>query len=243
MQGRNDFQQTGYGGPCPPPNRGKHRYRFRRFATDLDSLQANPNEGHSAMQCSKKRLTAIHAAISRAIDVARFRYLTGALVAATCFIEPSPCLAQHDANDRQTVAVSGRGEVRRAPDTVEITVGVTSEAKSAGKALDENNAATDALIESIRRHGVDQRDIQTTNIAVSPKYEQPREQVARREIVGYTVTNQLRVRMQDVSKLEVTRHRRRGDHCSHMQPASPCGWHGIRCDRAKAKAESSRSGR
>lgn len=31
-QGRNDFGETGYGGPCPPS--GTHRYFFRVFALD-----------------------------------------------------------------------------------------------------------------------------------------------------------------------------------------------------------------
>jgi Raf kinase inhibitor-like YbhB/YbcL family protein len=38
VQGRNDYQQTGYGGPCPPPNHGKHRYRFHLYAADIESL-------------------------------------------------------------------------------------------------------------------------------------------------------------------------------------------------------------
>jgi Raf kinase inhibitor-like YbhB/YbcL family protein len=31
VQGRNDFGQTGYGGPCPPPG-SPHHYHFRLFA-------------------------------------------------------------------------------------------------------------------------------------------------------------------------------------------------------------------
>ncbi len=33
-QGVNDFGRIGYGGPCPPPGRGKHRYFFRLYALD-----------------------------------------------------------------------------------------------------------------------------------------------------------------------------------------------------------------
>jgi Raf kinase inhibitor-like YbhB/YbcL family protein len=36
LQGRNDFGRTGYGGPCPPG--GTHRYVFRLFALDTESV-------------------------------------------------------------------------------------------------------------------------------------------------------------------------------------------------------------
>ena len=31
-EGRNDFRQIGYRGPCPPPGHGPHRYFFRLYA-------------------------------------------------------------------------------------------------------------------------------------------------------------------------------------------------------------------
>ena len=34
-QGRNDFNQIGYGGPCPPKG-GPHRYYFKLYALDRD---------------------------------------------------------------------------------------------------------------------------------------------------------------------------------------------------------------
>jgi phosphatidylethanolamine-binding protein (PEBP) family uncharacterized protein len=36
VEGRNDFGTSGYGGPCPPPGHGPHRYSFRLYALDSD---------------------------------------------------------------------------------------------------------------------------------------------------------------------------------------------------------------
>jgi Raf kinase inhibitor-like YbhB/YbcL family protein len=33
-EGTNDFGTIGYGGPCPPPGHGPHRYFFRLYALD-----------------------------------------------------------------------------------------------------------------------------------------------------------------------------------------------------------------
>lgn len=34
----NDFNRTGYGGPCPPHRHGLHHYQFRLFALSIDRL-------------------------------------------------------------------------------------------------------------------------------------------------------------------------------------------------------------
>ena len=34
LQGENSFGKTGYGGPCPPPGHGPHRYYFKLYALD-----------------------------------------------------------------------------------------------------------------------------------------------------------------------------------------------------------------
>jgi Raf kinase inhibitor-like YbhB/YbcL family protein len=37
-QGLNDFGYVGYGGPCPPKGHGYHRYFFRIYALDVETL-------------------------------------------------------------------------------------------------------------------------------------------------------------------------------------------------------------
>jgi Raf kinase inhibitor-like YbhB/YbcL family protein len=42
-QATNDFQQAGYGGPCPPHRHGLHHYHFRLLALSIDRLAVRKN--------------------------------------------------------------------------------------------------------------------------------------------------------------------------------------------------------
>jgi Raf kinase inhibitor-like YbhB/YbcL family protein len=42
QSGMNDFGKSAYGGPCPPPGRGSHRYFFKLNALDIPSLGLSP---------------------------------------------------------------------------------------------------------------------------------------------------------------------------------------------------------
>jgi Raf kinase inhibitor-like YbhB/YbcL family protein len=41
-QAKNDFDEVGYGPPCPPPGDPAHHYRFRLAALDIAELPAAP---------------------------------------------------------------------------------------------------------------------------------------------------------------------------------------------------------
>lgn len=47
VEGRNDFGQVGYGGPCPLY--GTHQYKFELYALD-DNLDLPPGAGHQSVQ-------------------------------------------------------------------------------------------------------------------------------------------------------------------------------------------------
>lgn len=48
--GKNDFQHDGYGGPCPPPQHGEHRYFFSLYALDVESLNLEPRATHAEVE-------------------------------------------------------------------------------------------------------------------------------------------------------------------------------------------------
>lgn len=50
---QNDFGRQGYGGPCPPPGHGPHRYFFRLYALDVPSLAVR-GRGRGALEAALK---------------------------------------------------------------------------------------------------------------------------------------------------------------------------------------------
>ncbi|MEM7461495.1 MAG: SIMPL domain-containing protein [Pseudomonadota bacterium] len=103
------------------------------------------------------------------------------------------------------IRVSGQGEEFLAPDMAILTLGVLREAETARAALDANSAAMKDVVAAMREAGIEDRDLQTSNFSVQPRYVYPKQQrdgtQEAPKIVGYTVSNQLTVRIRDLSKL------------------------------------------
>ena len=99
-----------------------------------------------------------------------------------------------------TVTVAGQGTVTAAPDMAEITSGVVTQAPTAAQALAANSQAMERLLQALGALDVAARDVQTTNISVSPLRRQGRDGQPP-EITGYEVTNQVRVKVRDLSRL------------------------------------------
>ena len=79
---------------------------------------------------------------------------------------------------------------------------MTTEAKTAREALDQNTEAMAKVVEALKADGIDAKDIQTVNFSVGPVYEQTADrQAAPPVVVGYRVTNQVRITLHDIKKL------------------------------------------
>ncbi|HTQ56912.1 MAG TPA: YbhB/YbcL family Raf kinase inhibitor-like protein [Bryobacteraceae bacterium] len=50
LSGVNDFGRPGYGGPCPPKGHGPHRYYFKLYALDVESLGLRPGAGRRDLE-------------------------------------------------------------------------------------------------------------------------------------------------------------------------------------------------
>jgi uncharacterized protein YggE len=106
-------------------------------------------------------------------------------------------LAQADA---RRITVTGEGWVDVAPDMATVTLGVTSEAQGAREAIDDNSQAMAAVLERLRAAGIEERDLQTADFTVSPRFDYSRSD-GRGEITGFLAQNTVSVRVRDLEKL------------------------------------------
>jgi len=100
-----------------------------------------------------------------------------------------------------SITVAGTGESHAKPDFALVQVGVVTEALTAAEALKKNNEAMSHLIVMIRKRGIEDRDLQTTQFNVSPRYKYDKVQQEPPKIAGYQVTNEVRVKVRNLNTL------------------------------------------
>jgi uncharacterized protein YggE len=105
------------------------------------------------------------------------------------------------------IQVTAEGSVDLAPDMAVLGLTVMREAKTARLALDANSAAMKQVLAALQKQGIAERDLQTANFSIQPRYVYPSSNAGggrkQRKIVGYTVRNSLTVRVRDIANLGV----------------------------------------
>ena len=128
------------------------------------------------------------------------RLILAALVA--CAVPLAPVAAQPvpaaplAAGTRLDVAATG--EVRRVPDLVRINAGVVTQSPNASEALRQNAARMAPVRAALRRAGVAERDIQTSNISLSADYRH--RENAPPLLTGYRASNEVNIRFRDIAR-------------------------------------------
>jgi uncharacterized protein YggE len=127
-----------------------------------------------------------------------FTAKTASLALLVVALAGAPALA--DEAPKRTISLSATGAVRTPPDKVDISTGVTSQADTAKEALAKNTEAMSQVVAALKAGGIDPKDIQTTNFSVSALYEDRKENRSP-TIIGYQVTNSVRITVHDIGKL------------------------------------------
>lgn len=115
---------------------------------------------------------------------------------------PAPAMAPGNT----LLTVSAEGRATRAPDLAVFSAGVASTGKTAGEALSANAADMNRVIAALKRAGVADRDIQTSNLSLNPVYaEQLRLPDGRTDdtpprITGYQVSDTVIVRQRNLAE-------------------------------------------
>lgn len=119
----------------------------------------------------------------------------GALAPAHAQDMPHAMMMAHDGT---MLTITAEGSTSRVPDLATIRAGVTTEAATAGEAMRQTSSKMAQVIAALRRAGIAERDIQTANIALSPRYRYVDNEPPT--ITGYQATNTVNVRFRDIEK-------------------------------------------
>ena len=125
--------------------------------------------------------------------------LTAALAAAGC--STAPQVQEIDAPRRAntqpgTVVVRAEGSVQAVPNTAVLGISVEITEPSVAAARDRAARVADAVIDELRRHGVEDRDMQTSRFSIQPEYQYADD--GRRRLTGYRVVHALTVTYRDL---------------------------------------------
>ena len=110
--------------------------------------------------------------------------------------EPAPVAAPADGT---LLSVSASGDATRIPDVATISAGVVTQAADANAALRANAEQMNRLMEAVRKAGIAERDIRTSDLGVSPQYR--RADGEAREISGNEARNTVNLTIRDISEL------------------------------------------
>ena len=126
------------------------------------------------------------------------RLTVAAAALAATLAAASPALAE-DTRMPRLISLSGHGEMRMAPDMAFVTTGVLSQGVTAADALAANTAAMNALFAALTGAGIAEKDVQTSNFFVQPRYNFQDGKAP--ELIGYDVSNTVSVIVRKIGDL------------------------------------------
>lgn len=91
----------------------------------------------------------------------------------------------------------GTGEATGKPDTAKFIVGITKTGPSVGEAQNQTNAAVNAIVEGLKKQGIQDKDIKTDEYSVNPNIDFTS---GTQKTNGYTVSTNITVKIKEADK-------------------------------------------
>lgn len=106
-----------------------------------------------------------------------------------------------EAVTKGSLAVKGQGKVTAKPDMAFISVGVTTQNKTAVGAQSENNQKMESVMTTLKGLGLAEVDIRTTSYDLSPRYDYITSKTGeqKQQLNGYVATNQVQVTIRNIN--------------------------------------------
>lgn len=130
------------------------------------------------------------------------------MAATPLLAQPSPPAAPHMEHMMKhgaiaKLTVTGEGRATAVPDMAMINLGVSTRAATAAEAMAQNATRQNAVIEALKAQGVEDRDIQTSGLNLSPEmsYSQDSKPPV---LTGYAAQNMVSVRVRKLEGLGAT---------------------------------------
>jgi uncharacterized protein YggE len=124
----------------------------------------------------------------------------GALIVAVAALamRPGPAVGAPTTDGQpalHTITVTGTAAVTRIPDVARVSVGVGVTKTTVKAARESAGKSMTAIIAAIKALGIDEKDIKTSSIDLSPQYNN-----TGTRIVGYRMSEQLQITVRDLDK-------------------------------------------
>ncbi|MCX6779164.1 MAG: SIMPL domain-containing protein [Candidatus Magasanikbacteria bacterium] len=99
---------------------------------------------------------------------------------------------------QNTISISGEGKETGAPNVAMTDIGFVTESKDVATAQKENTEKMNKLIAEVKKLGVADADIQTSNYSVYPRYDYTD---GKSLLSGYTVNQSVTLKIRDLTKI------------------------------------------
>lgn len=97
------------------------------------------------------------------------------------------------------ISISAQGEASQAPDIANLSAGVVTEADDSNAAMQANAKQMEALMQAIKKAGIEDKDVQTSGISLNPRYDyQPN---SERKIIAYQARNTVSITVHKLDEL------------------------------------------